>query len=90
MFGLPLLAKLLLLSALVKYWSGDPLWHGLSALDVRFWLPALPGPRAPPRRAGGPAPRRRAFVWAVELGAPLLVLLPWPTARGAAFVGTVR
>ena len=92
MFGLRLLlAKLLLLSALVKYWSGDPLWHGLSALDVHFWTQPLPGPLAPFAHAAPEALRRggEAFMWAVELGAPLLVLLPWRAARGAAFVGNV-
>lgn len=36
--------RLYLLSALVKWLSGDPTWHDLTAMQYHYWTQPLPGP----------------------------------------------
>jgi predicted DCC family thiol-disulfide oxidoreductase YuxK len=41
-----LLFRFVFLSGVVKVLSGDPTWHGLTALDYHFWTQPLPSPLA--------------------------------------------
>jgi predicted DCC family thiol-disulfide oxidoreductase YuxK len=41
-----LLFRFVFLSGVVKYISGDPTWHQLTALDYHFWTQPLPAPPA--------------------------------------------
>jgi len=41
-----LLFRFVFLSGVVKYVSGDPTWHGITALDYHFWTQPLPSPLA--------------------------------------------
>lgn len=41
-----LLFRFMFLAGLVKYISGDPTWHKLTALDYHFWTQPLPSPLA--------------------------------------------
>ena len=41
-----LLFRFVFLSGVVKYTSGDPTWHELTALDYHFWTQPLPSPLA--------------------------------------------
>lgn len=80
-----LLAKLMLQSGLVKLLSGDASWRDLSALTYHYWTQPLPTPlawwaaRLPARAQEASC----AVLFAVELGAPLLLLAP----RRARFLG---
>lgn len=73
-----LLLRLMLLSGLVKLQSGDPTWRGLTALDYHFWSQPLPTWTAWIAAAAPPAlhAASTAVMLAIELGAPLFVLLP--------------
>ncbi len=73
-----LLFKLMLQSGLVKLFSGDAVWRDLTALTYHYWTQPLPTPLA--------WWAHRLPLWihqlscliflAIELGAPILILLP--------------
>jgi predicted DCC family thiol-disulfide oxidoreductase YuxK len=83
------LFKLMLESALVKWGSGDPAWRDLTALTYHWWTQPLPTPAAW-YAALLPLPFQKlacAVMFAVEFGAPWLLLLPRrPRALGAALI----
>jgi predicted DCC family thiol-disulfide oxidoreductase YuxK/uncharacterized membrane protein YhaH (DUF805 family) len=73
-----LLFKLMLQSALVKLGSGDPSWRNLTALEYHYWSQPLPTPPAwwADRLPAAFQKFSCAVMFAVELGAPWLVLGP--------------
>lgn len=87
-----LLVKLMWESAAVKLLSGDATWRSLTALEFHHWTQPLPAPAAW-WLARLPAPVHRASclaMFAVEFGAPLLLLGPRrPRALGAAAVAAL-
>ena len=73
-----LLLKLMLQSGLVKLYSGDQAWRDLSALTYHYWTQPLPTPLAwwfnrLPVWAHELSCR---IMFAIELGAPFLILMP--------------
>lgn len=73
-----LLLKLMLQSGLVKLFSGDASWRDLSALTYHYWTQPLPTPLAwwfdrLPLWAHELSCR---ILFAIELGAPILILMP--------------
>ncbi len=69
--------RLYLLSALVKWLSGDPTWHDLTALQYHYWTQPLPGPLswfADAMPASGHT-FEAAFLFFAEGLAPLLVFM---------------
>jgi hypothetical protein len=81
-----LVARLFLLSGLVKLASGDRAWRDLSAMTFHHWTQPLPGPLAPFVHAL-PASLHEIetlATFAIELGLPLLVFGPRVTRRIAA------
>jgi len=81
-----LVARLFLLSGLVKLASGDLAWRDLSAMTFHHWTQPLPGPIAPFVHAL-PAwvhEIETLATFAIELGCPLLVFGPRATRRIAA------
>jgi predicted DCC family thiol-disulfide oxidoreductase YuxK len=86
------LFKLMLESALVKWGSGDPAWRGLTALTYHWWTQPLPTPPAWYAALLPPAAQRFAcaVMFAIEFGAPWLLLLPRrPRALGAALIAAL-
>jgi predicted DCC family thiol-disulfide oxidoreductase YuxK len=87
-----LLFKLMLESALVKWNSGDPAWRDLTALTYHWWTQPLPTPAAW-YAALLPLSFQKAacaVMFAIELGAPWLLLLPRrPRALGAGLIATL-
>ena len=80
-----LLVKLMLQSGLVKLLSGDPSWRDLTALTYHYWTQPLPTPLAW-WAARAPLWFQKlscGVMFAVELGSPVLLLLP----RRARFAG---
>jgi hypothetical protein len=78
-----LLFKLMLLSGIVKLTSGDDSWRDGSALDFHFWTQPLPH-RWSVLVDDLPAWTHRlstAVMFAIELGVPLLLLVPWKRRR---------
>lgn len=81
-----LLFRLMFFSGVVKLVSGDPTWHGLTALNYHYWTQPLPTPVAwfahqlPPQFHSFST----ALTLAIELGAPFLIFGP----RRVRFVGT--
>lgn len=80
-----LLVKLMLQSALVKLFSGDPAWRDLTALTWHYWTQPLPTPLAWWFNALPLWFHKLscAIMFAIELGAPFLLLMP----RRARFLG---
>lgn len=84
-----LLLKLMIQSGLVKLFSGDPAWRDLTALTYHYWTQPLPTPLAwwfhqLPLWA---SKLSCLILFAIELGAPVLILLPRRArAVGAALV----
>ncbi|MBI5245702.1 MAG: lipase maturation factor family protein [Elusimicrobia bacterium] len=81
-----LLIKLMLQSGLVKLYSGDACWTDLTALTYHYWTQPLPTPLAWYANLLPLWAQKAscALMFAVELGAPLLLLLPRrPRAAGA-------
>ncbi len=71
-----LLFRLMLLSGVVKLTSGDPSWIELEALDYHYWTQPLPH-RLSHYAHWAPEWTRSvscALMFAIELGAPLLIL----------------
>lgn len=87
-----LLVKLMLESAVVKLTSGDAAWRALTALEYHHWTQPLPTPLAW-AFAALPAAVHRACclaMFAVEFGAPLLLLGPRRVrALGAAAIAAL-
>ncbi len=87
-----LLAKLVFESALVKILSGDPAWRDLTALNYHWWTQPLPTPAAW-YAARLPALLQKAAcagMFAVEFGAPVLLLMPRrPRMLGAALIAAL-
>jgi predicted DCC family thiol-disulfide oxidoreductase YuxK len=84
-----LLLKLMLQSGLVKLLSGDPSWRDLTALTYHYWTQPLPTPLAwwANRLPLWFQKLSCLVMFAVELAAPLLILLPRRArAAGAAAV----
>ena len=84
-----LLVKLMLQSGLVKLCSGDTAWRDLTALTYHYWTQPLPTPLAWYANLLAPACQKFccAVMFAIELGAPLLLLAPRrPRALGAAVI----
>ena len=73
-----LVFRYLFLAGAVKLLSGDPTWHGLTALEYHFWTQPLPTPLAwyaaqlPPWLLIGGT----AATLAIELGCVFLIFLP--------------
>jgi len=83
------LFKLMLESALIKWGSGDPAWRDLSALTYHWWTQPLPTPLAwyAARLPLAAQKAACAAMFAIEFGAPWLLLLPRrPRALGAALI----
>lgn len=73
-----LLFRLMFFSGVVKLVSGDPTWHGLTALTYHYWTQPLPTPLAWFMNQL-PAQFHQfstALVLVLELGAPLLIFGP--------------
>jgi predicted DCC family thiol-disulfide oxidoreductase YuxK len=73
-----LLFRLMFLSGCVKLLSGDPAWRNLTALQYHYWTQPLPTPVAW-YAAQLPAWFQKLSVvgvFAIELGAPILLLMP--------------
>ncbi|MDQ3707397.1 MAG: lipase maturation factor family protein [Chloroflexota bacterium] len=73
-----LLFRLMFFSGVVKLVSGDPTWHGLTALDFHYWTQPLPNPLAWYMHQ---LPTQfhqlsTALTLAIELGAPFLIFGP--------------
>src|ERR1700733_993180 len=73
-----LLFRFLFLAGIVKLLSGDPTWHGLTALEYHFWTQPLPTPLA---WYAAQLPARTlmagtAATLLVELGVVFLIFLP--------------
>ena len=86
-----LLFRLMFRSAWVKIASGDAAWADLSALSYHYWTQPLPTSLA---WYANLLPEwvqtvSCALMFAVELGAPVLLLLPWAWARRTAAVAIV-
>ncbi len=84
-----LLFRFVFLSGVVKYVSGDPTWHELTALDYHFWTQPLPSPLA--WYAGHlphwPLAAMTAGTLIVELFVAFLIFLPRrPRAVGACII----
>jgi hypothetical protein len=78
-----LLFRLMVLSGAVKLRSGDPAWRDGTALDFHFWTQPLPH-RLSVYAHELPAGLRHASVavmFALELGMPCLLLVPWERRR---------
>jgi len=73
-----LLFKLMFLSGVVKLASGDPTWRGLSGLQYHYWSQPLPTWSAYFADLAPPWFDRicEAVMFAIELGAPLLLFGP--------------
>jgi predicted DCC family thiol-disulfide oxidoreductase YuxK len=73
-----LVFRYLFLAGIVKLLSGDPTWHGLTALEYHFWTQPLPTPlawyaaRLPPWLLMGGT----AATLIIELGSVFLIFLP--------------
>jgi uncharacterized membrane protein YphA (DoxX/SURF4 family) len=73
-----LVFRYLFLAGIMKLLSGDPTWHGLTALEYHFWTQPLPTPLAwyaaqlPPWLLIGGT----AATLIIELGSVLLIFLP--------------
>ena len=73
-----LVFRYLFLAGIVKLLSGDPTWHGLTALEYHFWTQPLPTPLAwyaaqlPPWLLIGGT----AATLIIELGSVFLIFLP--------------
>ncbi len=84
-----LLFRFVFLAGVVKYTSGDPTWHELTALDYHFWTQPLP---APPAWYAGHLPHAvlaamTAGTLMVELFLVFLIFLPRrPRAVGGAII----
>jgi predicted DCC family thiol-disulfide oxidoreductase YuxK len=84
-----LLFRFMFLAGVVKYISGDPTWHELTALDYHFWTQPLPSPLA---WYAGHLPHwmlaaMTAGTFVVELFLVFLIFLPRrPRAVGAAII----
>ncbi len=84
-----LLFKLMLQSGMVKLLSGDPAWRGLTALDFHYWTQPLPTPLSWWANLLPPGFQKFSCLglFAVELGAPWLILGPRRVrAAGAAAI----
>ncbi len=78
-----LLFRLMVLSGAVKLASGDPAWRDGSALDFHYWTQPLPH-RLSVFAHELPAGFQRfsvAAMFALELAAPCLLLVPWGRRR---------
>ncbi|HXT01567.1 MAG TPA: lipase maturation factor family protein [Elusimicrobiota bacterium] len=87
-----LLFKLMLQSGLVKILSGDPAWRRLTALLYHFWSQPLPTPAAwyASLLPGGVLKASCGLMFAIELGAPWLLLGPRRVrAAGAAAIAAL-
>lgn len=87
-----LLFKLMLQSGLVKLLSGDPSWRSLAALTYHYWTQPLPTPLSwwADRLPLGVQEFSCAAMFAVELGAPWLLLGPRRVrAAGAAAIAAL-
>ncbi|MDE2144169.1 MAG: lipase maturation factor family protein, partial [Elusimicrobia bacterium] len=87
-----LLFKLMLQSGMVKLLSGDFTWRHLTALTFHYWTQPLPTPLAwwTNRLPLAAQKVSCAFMFAVELGAPWLLLGPRRVrAFGAALIATL-
>jgi hypothetical protein len=73
-----LLIRLMVLSGAVKLLSGDETWRHLTALRYHFWTQPLPTPLAwyANLLPAWALEASCAIMFAIELGAPLLLLLP--------------
>ena len=73
-----LLVKLMLQSGLVKLFSGDVAWRDLSALTYHYWTQPLPTPLAWHANLLSLGVQKACCVlmFAIELGAPFLILAP--------------
>jgi predicted DCC family thiol-disulfide oxidoreductase YuxK len=87
-----LLFKLILQSGMVKLLSGDSSWRNLTALEYHYWSQPLPTPLAwwADRLPAGFQKFSCAALFAVELGAPWLLLGPRRVrAAGAAAIAAL-
>lgn len=77
--------RLMFFSGVVKLVSGDPTWHGLTALDFHYWTQPLPTPVAwfMHQLPSQFHQLSTALTLAIELGAPFLIFGP----RRVRFVG---
>ena len=80
-----LLARLMFLSGLVKLTSGDSTWRTLAALDVHYFTQPLPGPLSWSAHQLSALHRPATLLmFAIELGAPLLLFMPGRPRRAGA------
>lgn len=73
-----LLVKLMVQSALVKLYSGDEAWRGLTALTYHYWTQPLPTPLAWWFHQLPLWTHKLSclVMFAIELGAPFLIIMP--------------
>ena len=73
-----LLFRFLFLAGIVKLLSGDPTWHGLTALEYHFWSQPLPTPLAwyAAQLPGWALRAGTAATLVIEVGIAFLVFLP--------------
>ncbi len=86
-----LLIRLVFRSAWVKFASGDATWADLSALSYHYWTQPLPTSLA---WYANLLPEwfqvlSCGLMFAVELGAPVLLLLPWARRSAAAAIAAL-
>ena len=80
-----LLIRLMFLSGLVKLTSGDSTWRTLAALDVHYFTQPLPGPLSWSVHQLASLHRPATLtMFAIELGAPILLLIPCRLRRAGA------
>jgi len=81
-----LVFRYLFLAGIVKLLSGDPTWHGLTALEYHFWTQPLPTPLAwyAAQLPSWALAAGTAATLMIELGSVFLIFLPRRLRAGAA------
>lgn len=83
--------RLMFMSGVVKFASGDPTWANFTALDYHFETQPLPNSLSPFVHHLAPWVRHFACIamLAIELFVVWLVFIPWRQARRAAALGVI-